>query len=440
MTSLGGCLQTLLFFYSACLFQKVVDCNDPTKHPLKMLATDLLKKYGPVTVRPTWDHENTATIVIFELLIAQVVEFDERKQQVTLNGWMKQVWQDDFLRWDPESYQGIKTLMLNDDQIWFPDVNLYENIDPGFLHTSPLSITQVNSTGSVSWSTPVIIQSSCKVQVRYFPFDTQVCTLTFGSWSMDGSQLKMRVSSGQNRERVFYDNGVWSFDGIEGDSVKKKFSCCEFPFEFAEFNLTMTRFSDFYVYNVLIPCSMLCLVNLMVFWMPPQAGEKMAFVVSNLLAAILFQQLVGSIMPPLGDEVPVLSLFFLLQIMLSCLVIVGTTFVLRVYHNHERTNKPIPPWIYRLTSKYYGIKTPLHGWRSAGERHSNDLYMQNTGSVNTKATDLDDTHSHDEEPLKDDEVHITWQEVSIVLDRVLFILALCISVAITVFVSVAYHV
>lgn len=41
--------------------------------------------------------------------------------------------------------------------------------------------------------------------------------------------------------------------------------------------------------------------------MPPQAGEKMAFVVSNLLAAILFQQLVGSIMPPLGDEVPVLS-------------------------------------------------------------------------------------------------------------------------------------
>ncbi|PIK37484.1 putative neuronal acetylcholine receptor subunit alpha-10 [Apostichopus japonicus] len=172
------------------------------------VSSDIIGAYGPMSVRPVWDHDSTSTVVFFKLLIAQVVEFNERKQQITLNGWMKQEWQDDFLSWDPADYGDISSLTLTGDEIWFPDTTLYENIDPGFLHTSPSSVTFVNSSGLVSWSTPIIIQSSCRVKVKYFPFDTQICTLTFGSWTMDGSKLQMRISHTQDPREILLQAGT----------------------------------------------------------------------------------------------------------------------------------------------------------------------------------------------------------------------------------------
>jgi len=37
----------------------------------------------------------------------------------------------------------------------------------------------------------VIFRSSCAVDVRYFPFDEQNCTMLFASWTYDGFQLNL---------------------------------------------------------------------------------------------------------------------------------------------------------------------------------------------------------------------------------------------------------
>ena len=34
-----------------------------------------------------------------------------------------------------------------------------------------------------------LLQSSCDIDVRYFPFDEQTCWLKFGSWTFDGFQV-----------------------------------------------------------------------------------------------------------------------------------------------------------------------------------------------------------------------------------------------------------
>ena len=38
----------------------------------------------------------------------------------------------------------------------------------------------VQSNGKILWATPAITKSSCQVDITYFPFDTQVCSLKFG--------------------------------------------------------------------------------------------------------------------------------------------------------------------------------------------------------------------------------------------------------------------
>lgn len=44
-------------------------------------------------------------------------------------------------------------------------------------------------TGEITWDAPAITKSSCVVDVSYFPFDSQQCNLTFGSWTYNGNQV-----------------------------------------------------------------------------------------------------------------------------------------------------------------------------------------------------------------------------------------------------------
>ena len=43
--------------------------------------------------------------------------------------------------------------------------------------------------GEVLWVPPAIYQSSCTIDVTYFPFDQQTCIMKFGSWTFTGNQV-----------------------------------------------------------------------------------------------------------------------------------------------------------------------------------------------------------------------------------------------------------
>ena len=48
----------------------------------------------------------------------------------------------------------------------------------------------VTSNGNVTWLSMVIFRSSCAIDVKYFPFDEQNCTMMFASWTYDGFQVR----------------------------------------------------------------------------------------------------------------------------------------------------------------------------------------------------------------------------------------------------------
>lgn len=62
----------------------------------------------------------------------------------------------------------------------FKDITLYNNAD--YDEDSTLISTQViiQSNGSVTWLSTSIYRSTCSINIEYFPFDTQNCSLSFG--------------------------------------------------------------------------------------------------------------------------------------------------------------------------------------------------------------------------------------------------------------------
>ena len=45
----------------------------------------------------------------------------------------------------------------------------------------------------------------------------------------------------------------------------------------------------------------------MVFYLPPDCGEKLTLSITNLLALVVFQQMISETMPPSSDDAPILG-------------------------------------------------------------------------------------------------------------------------------------
>ncbi|VDK54348.1 unnamed protein product [Cylicostephanus goldi] len=100
-------------------------------------------------------------------------------------------WFDYKLTWDPARWGGIRKLHIPSDQIWIPDILLYNYAD-GEPHISIMSDALVYYNGLIVWKPPSIYKSVCYINIEYFPYDSQNCELKFGGWSYNGFLLDVR--------------------------------------------------------------------------------------------------------------------------------------------------------------------------------------------------------------------------------------------------------
>ncbi|CAL8302599.1 unnamed protein product [Arctogadus glacialis] len=52
-------------------------------------------------------------------------EWDEKNQVLMTNSWLQLHWTDAYLTWNPDNYPGVQNLRFPSDQIWTPDILLY---------------------------------------------------------------------------------------------------------------------------------------------------------------------------------------------------------------------------------------------------------------------------------------------------------------------------
>lgn len=78
--------------------------------------------------------------------------------------------------------------------MWTPDIQLYNSAS---FDKQSMSQTQnvVSKDGYVIDSLPMVVKSTCKIDVTWFPFDEQKCLLVFGSWSASSQYLFLQLSS-----------------------------------------------------------------------------------------------------------------------------------------------------------------------------------------------------------------------------------------------------
>lgn len=83
-----------------------------------------------------------------------------------------------------------------------------EDIDSTF----PANVV-VSSSGDCLWVPPGLFRSTCKIDITWFPFDEQHCSMKFGSWTYDSSGINLQLQADNGDISNFIANGEWLMIG-----------------------------------------------------------------------------------------------------------------------------------------------------------------------------------------------------------------------------------
>ena len=101
--------------------------------------------------------------------------------------------------------------------------------------------------------------------------------------------------------KYYRPNGVWEL--VDTSTVYRE----EDSYATARFVVYLTRKPAYFVYTIIVPCVMLSMLMLLVFWLPPESGEKISLQITVLLSFTVFQLVITSNMPQTSDFVPIMG-------------------------------------------------------------------------------------------------------------------------------------
>ena len=215
--------------------------------------------------------------------------------------------------------------------------------------------------GRVHWEPPAIYKSSCTIDVEFYPFDEQLCTLKFGSWTYDGYQVDLKhighnesggaseadtISDGIDL-KDFYPSVEWDLLGVPARKNEKYYTCCSEPYPDITFNITMRRKTLFHTVNLIIPCVAITFLTVLVFYLPSDSGEKISLCISILLSLTVFFLLLAEIIPPTSIVVPLIGKYLLFTMILVTLSVIVTVIVLNVHFRSPATHT-MSPWVRKV--------------------------------------------------------------------------------------------
>merc|ERR1712150_99424 len=190
---------------------------------------------------------------------------------------------------------------------------------------------------------PMTTLTICIMELGHYPYDEQICEVTFGSWTADSSVINYTIPDNEKPRSEYLRNEQWRLNKLSVNLNSIKYSCCPFPYITIIYKFRLMRRKDYPTFNFIIPSIILASLVLLVFLLPPESGERASLSINILLSITIFQQIAAENIPP--TQVPAIGIFYFSTLVTTSFALVLTTFILRIYHHGDR---PVPEFARRF--------------------------------------------------------------------------------------------
>ncbi|ESO84740.1 hypothetical protein LOTGIDRAFT_131695, partial [Lottia gigantea] len=359
-------------------------------------------------------------------------------------------WTDILLRWDPKKHDGIHTVRVPSNRIWLPDILLYNFADDR-LREQRDALVVVDYNGTILWMPQAILKSSCSFDTLYFPFDEQSCLMKFGSWTSNGNKLNIDFVLQDSMDMSdFVKNNEWDVTKNTAARNVLYYSCCPEPYVDLTFNLELRRKVAFYTFILVLPCALLSLLTLVIFWVPPESPAKLQLGMSVFVAFFFLLLVLADFTPRAAASIPLIGAYFCLSMVMITMSTVLACIVANMYFRGVRVNRA-PRWfrsclvngvarVLCLREKIVEIDTTSpskKNWNTCvitqqnGRNNDTDTKCAKVRLLENMREIRDILQKDDERRVKrveKDKYVLEWRVLACIIDRLFFIIYLFINI------------
>lgn len=393
-------------------------------------------------IRPVYNQSKLLSVYI-SLEIVSIHEFDEVAEKVTGTAIVFLEWTDELIQWDPDDYDGIESLLVKRGRIWTLEllhVNPAKSVEK---LTEDWHVLRVNASGRVQYNFGAVFTSSCSVDVTYYPMDRQNCDIQLSFIGYNPSEVVFIPAYEKVLTNYYTGNGAWD---LSDSSVSVRFFG-----SLATFNLVLDRKAQFVIVNIICPIVLLSILNILIFFIPTESGERISYAITVLLAIAVFLTVVGDNLPKTSSPMSLYSYYLMSILFISTCITMVTIVTVRLYHKDDKdsvgviwrhlavlvtknrkcytvsaiTDKQPTELVEGGVQKQYDMSSPRQTtarteedtgvYTNCQKNDKNHRHIRNC-TVEEKLTG--DLHAEKQQKMND---KITWQTVSTALDNIFFV-------------------
>ncbi|XP_060074445.1 acetylcholine receptor subunit beta-like [Ylistrum balloti] len=329
-----------------------------------------------VNVRPILDI-GQPTQVNASFLLLSIKEYEEKASKLSIVGIFTLTWKDAKMAWNPYVHEGIHSLLIPQNQVWIPEIingKPYDKIEPlGFERLN----VRVIFDGTIEWMPGDVYQTTCSADVTYYPFDVHRCEFIFSPWMYSADELFLQAVCDEMDLDAFTPSGLWELKSTQVyvDHVLEA--------QLFVLKLEFKRRPMFHIVNILVPITVLGILNVLVFLLPADSGERVGFSITVLLAMSVFLTIIADSLPSTSQpSIPRMSYLLLADLVIGTMITICTILVLRLHHKGE--DETVPRWLRCLScrgccsKRMRGRQSILGEPDTFSEMYTDEIYLRPT--------------------------------------------------------------
>ena len=167
-------------------------------------------------------------------------------------------------------------------------------------------------------------KSSCTLNLRTFPFDSQSCILYFmhvfrprvfyetQNNLTAGVEFIIMTQSFGLKKNLFVSNSEWEVKNITFETREVVYKDIEAEISYPSFTVTihLKRRPKFYVVSLILPLLSVVFIPTIGFLLPIESGEKVSLQVTAFLSYMVLLLVVIEVIPATADNFPVIGKLF----------------------------------------------------------------------------------------------------------------------------------
>lgn len=273
---------------------------------------------------------------------------DPASHTLAIDAWLIYEWIDPRLLFTP--VDNIQKLSMSPKDIWMPDISLYNEAKVGNVNPFDDTLTLVYPNGRVLHAPPAKLHTSCVADLTYWPHDTHNCSVVLGSWVHHGYTIDFRLLEKEPKvdisQRLTADGrnitrGEWDLVSASLTRKENNYECCPEPYVSIWLTLTLQHYAPAFFWTVKLPAVGLSLLALVLFLLPPAAGEKVTLGGFCLVLDLIFIAYTSNTVAHSPSHTPLIVEMVSQQLILVIVSVVTSVLVLRMAHDPHSAGVPL---------------------------------------------------------------------------------------------------